>query len=139
MANLNKPREPVKAPAGPPETEEEKKERLRKEERRRRRVHWREEKDLVQVRIFEDLESEEPEGGNDVIKDVRDAAQEGRALKRHLNAEDEEDDAETLRPWEPLQGTSVPLSCLPMLIAFRIGFLESARGSAKREYHHSGW
>ena len=45
MANLNKPKESVKAPAGPPESEEERKERLRKEERRKRRVHWREEKD----------------------------------------------------------------------------------------------
>ncbi|KAI9891512.1 MAG: hypothetical protein M1814_002635 [Vezdaea aestivalis] len=111
MASINKTQEQVNSPppalAGPPETEEEKKTRLRKEERRKLRVRFREKPDLEQIKFFTHEAGEEVSAGDDVARDVRNAASEGQALKRHLTVEDEDEDMsdaeEALGAWTALQ------------------------------------
>ncbi|KAL9613061.1 MAG: hypothetical protein Q9167_002360 [Letrouitia subvulpina] len=84
MANLNKAKEeaPAKSEeAKPPETPEERRKRLRKEERRKLRVSFKNDENLVEVRIFEHDPEEEMGHDDSMVRDVGDINSEGRMLK----------------------------------------------------------
>ena len=98
---------------GPAETEEEKAKRLRRESRRRLRVSFKPDDSLVEIRLFTHDQAEEIGREHNLLKDAKDAAEEGKMFKRHIDQgsleEDEDgDNIESAMAWRPLTPLSFP-------------------------------
>ncbi|MCJ1311876.1 hypothetical protein MMC25_005549 [Agyrium rufum] len=102
LAQLTKPKEPVPNPtdadSGIIETAEEKAKRLRKEARRKLRVKFKDDDELVEIRILEHDPEEDTGHDDTLLKDAREVRGEGRALLMHkdqTDIADEEDNVDT--------------------------------------------
>ncbi|KAI5292921.1 hypothetical protein KEM52_005963 [Ascosphaera acerosa] len=116
MADLTKPKDAAPAKeegkVPPNETEEQKALRLKKEKKNKLRVRFKDDKDLVEIRLFTHDPEEEARTDPSMVKDVDDIGGEGRMLKLHLGEaglddSDEDDEVaelkeEVLRPWPGL-------------------------------------
>lgn len=101
MANLSKPKEEKPAPKPEQslstETPQEKAKRLRKESRRHLHVQWKDNEELVQVKLFHHDPEEELDHDASQMRDISDVGGEGRMFKQQhqmMDVDDEEEAAE---------------------------------------------